>query len=437
VLGDLGYDYDAGGRRTAISGSYARTGLPAAVASATYDDANELTDWRSASLGYDENGNLTSDGGTTYSWNARNELGSLSGDGGLAASFQYDPFGRRVRKTVNGQTTRFLYDHGNVIQELLESGSVTANLPTGPWVDEIFTRTESGASRDFFSDALGSTLALTDGSGTVQTQYSYEPFGKTTPSGPPDSNGFQYTGREPDGQTNLYYYRARYYSPNMQRFASEDPLGISAGDPNYYIYAGNHPMDARDPSGMCCEGLVALDDAVGGAFHKTADFVGDHKGEIAVGGVVAIGGGVCVIASAGTCAVVVAGGAIGGVTGATGAAAQGGDPWVGGAIGGGAGMIPGMLPFRTVAGGAATGAFVGGGANAAGQALGNRKSDFDECDLALATTIGAAGGAKGSYVAGQIRRSGLYRAGTARVAGGLSSTLPRTLLSPFSWAMDC
>jgi len=60
----------------------------------------------------------------------------------------------------------------------------------------------------FLTDMLGSTLGLTDLSGTLGTQYSYDPFGNVSSSGTANSNSYQYTGRETDG-TGLYYYRAR------------------------------------------------------------------------------------------------------------------------------------------------------------------------------------------------------------------------------------
>jgi RHS repeat-associated protein len=50
----------------------------------------------------------------------------------------------------------------------------------------------------------------------------------------------QYTGRE-NNQTGLYYYRARYYSPSLRRFISEDPIGL-AGGINAYAYAGDDPV---------------------------------------------------------------------------------------------------------------------------------------------------------------------------------------------------
>jgi hypothetical protein len=68
----------------------------------------------------------------------------------------------------------------------------------------------------FFADALGSALALTDGSGTVAASYTYEAFGATAVSGT-TGNAYEYTGRESDG-TGLKYYRARYFHPAFQRF---------------------------------------------------------------------------------------------------------------------------------------------------------------------------------------------------------------------------
>ena len=45
TLGSLTYSYDQDGRRTQVGGSFARTGLPGAVSSTTFDAANELTNW--------------------------------------------------------------------------------------------------------------------------------------------------------------------------------------------------------------------------------------------------------------------------------------------------------------------------------------------------------------------------------------------------------
>ncbi len=246
VLGDLIYEYDAAGRREKVSGSYAGTALPQALGSTTYNAANQQLTFGAQTLTYDNNGNLTSDGTNSYTWNSRNQLVSISGPG-LTASFEYDAFGRRMTKTINGTSTSFLYDGLTPVQEL--SGTTpTANMLTGLGIDEYFTRSDSAGIRNLLTDALGSTIALTDTSGTQQIQYTYEPFGKTTTTGAANSNSLQYTGRENDG-TGLIYYRARYYHPGLQRFISEDPIGFAGGDSNLYAYVGNNPTNFIDPFG--------------------------------------------------------------------------------------------------------------------------------------------------------------------------------------------
>jgi RHS repeat-associated protein len=58
------------------------------------------------------------------------------------------------------------------------------------------------------------------------------------------------TGREHDGPTGLYYYRARYYQPQLARFISEDPIGFASDDTNVYAYVRNAPTRWADPSGL-------------------------------------------------------------------------------------------------------------------------------------------------------------------------------------------
>jgi RHS repeat-associated protein len=182
----------------------------------------------------------------TYIWNARNQLIAING-GSMTASFTYDALWRRQSKTVNGASTEFFYDGLTLVQEL---GGSTVTLLTGLGIDEYLTRTDATGTRTLLTDALGSTVALSDPAGAVQSEYTYEPFGATTETSP-DANPFQYTGRENDG-TGLYYYRARYYHPGRQRFLKEDPIRFSGGV-NFYTYAGNNPIMNSDPFGLCAD----------------------------------------------------------------------------------------------------------------------------------------------------------------------------------------
>jgi RHS repeat-associated protein len=239
TLGNLTYSYDRLGQRMQVGGSFARTALPGAVSTTAYDAADELTNWNGAAISYDANGNMLSDGSNAFTWNARNQVATLN-----AASLQYDALGRRIK---NAAGTSFLFDGPNAVQELAGS-NVTANLLQGGGVDKIFTRTDSAGSRALLRDALGSTVALVDAGGNVQTDYSYDPFGNTSSSGQSSSNVFQYIGRENEGN-GLYFVRARYYSPTLHRFVSEDPLRFFA-DSNFYRYCFDSPTNCTDRVGL-------------------------------------------------------------------------------------------------------------------------------------------------------------------------------------------
>ncbi len=59
---------------------------------------------------------------------------------------------------------------------------------------------------------------------------------------------FTYTGQRFDLETNLYYYKNRYYSANQGRFISRDPIGYIDGM-NLYQYVGSRPVLFLDPMG--------------------------------------------------------------------------------------------------------------------------------------------------------------------------------------------
>jgi len=72
-------------------------------------------------------------------------------------------------------------------------------------------------------DDLGTVAALSDVNGVIVERYSYDVFGE--PNRVSDvNNPYMFTGRRIDPETGLYYYRARYYSPNLGRFLQPDPI---------------------------------------------------------------------------------------------------------------------------------------------------------------------------------------------------------------------
>ncbi|WP_185754273.1 RHS repeat domain-containing protein [Luteibacter sp. 9135] len=334
VLSESSYSYDSVGRRLVQGGNVGTMILPGATASDhQFDLANRVTVGNAASYAYDENGNLTSDGARTFTWNARNQLVKVSSGGSDLLAFGYDALGRRITKTSD-VTKIYRYDGLSEVAETV--GGKTFLLITGDSVDEKLSRTDGSTSEYYLADALGSSVALTDSQGRVSTRYGYDAYGKTQGIGTSTENRYLYTGRELDDD-DLYYYRSRYYVPSEGRFLSEDSLGLLSGQLNNYQYVGSAPTTYTDPSGHCPTCLVGA--IVGGLIGGVTGYISDGWRGAAAGALAgtvtgALGG-----------LIGPAAGAIGNsIAGSIGAAlARGGATAAYGALSGAAGTIAGNL----------------------------------------------------------------------------------------------
>ena len=170
---------------------------------------------------------------------------TLPGSGGTV-TFKYDPFGRRIQKSGPAGTSNYLYDGANAVTDVNASGAVVASYTQGAGIDEPLASVTGTGTVFFEADGLGSITSLSSATGVTDT-YTYKPFGITTATGS-NPNRFRFTGREWDQETGLYYYRARYYDPNIGRFLSEDPIGLQGGM-NVYGYVAGRPLNWVDPSG--------------------------------------------------------------------------------------------------------------------------------------------------------------------------------------------
>ena len=231
-----------------------------AVTAYGFDAANELTSIHSgslagplvATLSYDANGNLQSDGARTYTWDALDQLSQVT-SGSATVAYGYDGLGQRINKNVNGTTTQWLYDRGAIYGQYGTSWSNPTARYSYTGVDQPLLQGQvnadgsDGTANFYLADGLGSVTAMANSNnGTLATQR-FDAWGN-----PIASSGtipqFGYTGREPD-ETGLVFYRARYYVPGIGRFASRDPSGM-AGGLNLYAYVGNNPINRGDPFGL-------------------------------------------------------------------------------------------------------------------------------------------------------------------------------------------
>ncbi len=122
----------------------------------------------------------------------------------------------------------------------------------------------------FHGDELGSTLALTDGSGQPISEFAYSPYGKIlartgtakTPYLYIGGHGVYYEG------LNLYNMKARFYDSYLTRFINKDPIGIEGGY-NLYLYANANPLVYIDGLGWCAESSE-LGTRIGGGLQMIA-----------------------------------------------------------------------------------------------------------------------------------------------------------------------
>ncbi|MBU6997271.1 MAG: exo-alpha-sialidase, partial [Theionarchaea archaeon] len=246
--GSLSYSYDPLGNRLSLNDlTY------------SFNTMNELLSTSDGTaFTYDDMGNLQSKNNGSnvwsYTYNGQNQLTQIEKNQQLISQYTYDGDGQRITKTEwieslqEYQTLIYVYSGMEVIYE--------KNLDTDQEAIYVFGRggriaKKVGELTDYYhGDHLGSTRLITDESGNVITEASYEPFGESVLNG--GENRYLYNGKEKDS-TDLYYYGARYYDPTIGRFISRDINPASPQNPqsfNRYVYCSNNPLKYVDPLGL-------------------------------------------------------------------------------------------------------------------------------------------------------------------------------------------
>jgi RHS repeat-associated protein len=229
----------------------------------------EQEGWTLDSLGNDLSGSksydLSNEEGSTSNYDlAGNMIVLASGDGAVYDAWgrlvkatsgastletcQYDGLNRRTQVVAGGTTTNDYYAGQQMVQSNVTGGAGYEYVWSPRYIDAPIVRSalttgqngiQANTQYYFLGDANYNVTALLNSTGAVVEHYSYTPYGVvsyydtvgsnawTSTSSSGNANTILYSGRQLDTAISLYYCRARYYDPSMQRFVSQDPIGYT------------------------------------------------------------------------------------------------------------------------------------------------------------------------------------------------------------------
>jgi RHS repeat-associated protein len=240
---EYAYLYDVAGNRRQ---EQVTIGITTTTTDYTYTAANQIATQKIGSnpitnFSYDANGNLTSDGTNSYTWDKANRLLSF---GGIAYAYNGD--GNRVSQTASSIVTKYLLDTqpGLALVIAQTTGANTEryiHAPRGIHAVEMPT----GAWNYMVQDGLGSVRGEISAAGAMLGSRSHAPYGTVSDSTGAFSSSFGYAGEQIDGN-GLSYNRKRYYHPELGNWVSLDPLELG----NRYVYVKGNPILFSDSSGL-------------------------------------------------------------------------------------------------------------------------------------------------------------------------------------------
>ncbi len=254
VIAQYDFTYDKAGNITDEKVTPKPEPFPFMPIRMTYGKANQLATYNDESVTYDADGNMTRGplGGTMadFVFDSRNRLVSAG-----TSAYTYDAEDHRIAVTEDGIQTRYVINpHASLSQVLIRTeadGTQTFYVYGLGLIGEE----QGGAYRAYHFDLRGSSVALTDESGSIVDRFQYTPYCGLVNHASSTTTPFLYNGR--DGvmtdSNGLYYMRSRYYNFEVRRFINQDVLLGNLADGrtlNRYVYVNGEPTKYTDPFGL-------------------------------------------------------------------------------------------------------------------------------------------------------------------------------------------
>ncbi|MDP9448977.1 RNase A-like domain-containing protein, partial [Pseudomonas sp.] len=191
---------------------------------------------------------------TEYRYDCQHRLISVTQPDGTEATYRYDPFGRRIAKTLNGQTTEFFWQGETLIAEHSTDNHQSYIYEPNSFRPLALLKgygPEDVKPFHYQLDHLGTPQELTASDGEIVWSAHYRAYGQIAKLDVNTvTNPLRFQGQYFDPESGLHYNRHRYYNPDVGRYLTPDPVKL-AGGLNGYQYVPN-PTGWVDQLGLVC-----------------------------------------------------------------------------------------------------------------------------------------------------------------------------------------
>ncbi|KOY55377.1 putative T7SS-secreted protein [Streptomyces sp. XY332] len=186
-----------------------------------------------------------------YAWDAEDRLTAVTTPDGTVWRYAYDPLGRRISKQSPLETVHFTWDGATLCEQTTEDTTLTWDYAGLHPLTQTERRHGSTDDRFFaiVTDLIGTPTALVDESGSLAWRTRTTLWGTTTWTR--DATAYtplRFPGQYFDRESELHYNFFRYYDPELARYLTPDPLGLTPAD-NPVTYVHN-PHTWSDPLGL-------------------------------------------------------------------------------------------------------------------------------------------------------------------------------------------